>query len=489
MNKPLNQLNFENSFSKLPNIFFTRHKTSPLKNQHIVHFNQQLAEQINLEVNPENIDQFINQITDEQSINGFDALAQCYAGHQFGHFVPRLGDGRALLMGEIITDKNEHWDIQLKGAGKTEYSRGGDGRAVLRSSIREYLCSEAMYGLGIPTTQSLCLIGSDEEVYREQIEKGAILVRMAKSHIRFGSFEYYYYSNKHEELKILADYVLEQYFPLLNKESNPYLALLNNVIQSTAALVANWQSVGFCHGVLNTDNMSIHGLTLDYGPFGFLDEYDKKMICNHSDHEGRYAYEKQPEIGLFNLSCFAQTLLPLLNENAEQAAKIAIKALEKYQQIYAQEYAEHMRDKLGFVSSKKIDQEICNEILELMQKDKVDFTIFFRSLSQINQQSVENLFEDKENYNQWFIKYTNRLKEDEQTNEQRSTRQKKKNPKYILRNYLAEQAIQAANKGDYSEIDRLYRVLKNPFEEQIENEHYANPIPMWAKDISVSCSS
>ncbi len=432
-------------------------------------------------------DKFIEQITNDSTIDGFQCLAQCYAGHQFGQFVPRLGDGRALLLGEIITDNNDRWDIQLKGAGITEYSRGGDGRAVLRSTIREYLCSEAMHGLGIPTTRSLCMIVSEEEVYREKLEKGAILVRLAQSHIRFGSFEFYYYSGKHEELKILLNYVLKIHFPDLLKEANPALTLLENVIKSTADLIAQWQSVGFCHGVLNTDNMSIHGLTLDYGPFGFLDEYNVNYVCNHSDSQARYAYKKQPEIGLFNLSCFAQTLLPLIDENPEKSAEITKQALLQYQILYTQHYAENMCKKLGFAVVKRHDKALCDEILNILNDQKIDYTLFFRNLSTENAYQVTSvLFNDVDKFNTWFKQYQQRLAEEDISNEIRSKNQKAVNPKYILRNYMAEIAIQKAEVGDYSEIESLFSLLQKTFDDWYE---YANKPPQWAEKISVSCSS
>ncbi len=490
MKYTLNNLKFDNSFAELPEIFYTRHHTSPLKNQYLIHYNHQLSKQIDLNPELTRPDQFIEQITNDNAIDGYQCLAQCYAGHQFGQFVPRLGDGRALLLGEIITDNNDRWDLQLKGAGITEYSRGGDGRAVLRSTIREYLCSEAMHGLGIPTTRSLCMIGSEEEVYREKLESGAILVRLAQSHIRFGSFEFYYYSGKHEELKILVNYVLKIHFPNLLKDNNPVLALLENVINFTAALIAQWQSVGFCHGVLNTDNMSIHGLTLDYGPFGFLDEYNVNYVCNHSDYQARYAYKKQPEIGLFNLSCFAQTLLPLIDEIPEKSAEIAKQALLQYQVLYAQYYAEKMRKKLGFIIDKRQDQALCDEILNILNDQKIDYTLFFRHLSAENAyQSVSILFNEKDKFNAWFKRYQQRLVEEDISNEIRSKNQKSVNPKYILRNYMAETAIQKAESGDYTEIDNLFKLLQRPFDEQHEYEKYANTPPQWAEKINVSCSS
>jgi uncharacterized protein YdiU (UPF0061 family) len=288
--KTLEQLQFDNSYARLPETFWSPHQPAPLEDHFLVHFNKKAADLIELDHEQANRPDFVDIISSASPLPGYESIAACYAGHQFGHYVPRLGDGRAILLGEVKTDANRKWDLQLKGGGLTLYSRDGDGRAVLRSTIREYLCSEAMHGLGIPTTRALCITGSNDEVYREKIETGAMLLRMAPSHVRFGSFEYFYYRQQLDDLKTLADYVVTGHFPHLVNKENPYLSLLKEVINSTAKLIAQWQSVGFAHGVMNTDNMSILGLTLDYGPYGFLDNYDPGYICNHSDHHGRYAF-------------------------------------------------------------------------------------------------------------------------------------------------------------------------------------------------------
>jgi uncharacterized protein YdiU (UPF0061 family) len=354
----LEQLRFHNSYATLPEIFFSEHQPQALAGDFLIHFIPQVAELLGLDAaEAERID-FLDIFTTKRSFAGFRPIALCYAGHQFGHYVPRLGDGRAILLGQIRTENYQHWDLQLKGAGQTLYSRGSDGRAVLRSSIREYLCSAAMHGLHVPTTHALFLSGSRQEVYREQIEPGAMLLRVAPSHIRFGSFEYFFYAQRYDDLQRLADHVLVQYFPQLLTEDNPYLAFLQEVITSTAQLIARWQAVGFAHGVMNTDNMSIHGITLDYGPFGFVEQYDPHFICNHSDHHGRYAFNKQPEIGLFNLSCLAQALLPVLHKDAEAAAKLANAALGNYQAQFEAYYAGLMAAKLGFTRAMADDRDI-----------------------------------------------------------------------------------------------------------------------------------
>ena len=490
----LEQLNFDNTFARLPEIFFSVHKPKALSEDFVIHFNTATAELLGIDEKEGKRNDFLDIFTLKKSFAGFSPLAMCYAGHQFGHFVPRLGDGRAILLGQIRDKNNQPWDLQLKGAGPTLYSRGSDGRAVLRSSIREYLCSTAMSGLNIPTTHALFLSGSKEEIYREQIEPGAMLLRVAPSHIRFGSFEYYFYSQRYDDLKQLADYVLEQYYPHLLSEHNPYFLFLNEVIKSTAELIAKWQSAGFAHGVMNTDNMSIHGITLDYGPFGFIEQYDPQLICNHSDHQGRYAFNKQPEIGLFNLTCLAQALLPLLHEDTDKAVKLARQSLDSYQSEFVDFYSALMREKLGFIETLADDQKIIAALLDLLETNQVDYTLFFRSISQqLKKKNIEkcrDLFLDRASFDHWFVLYQDRLKQENVGPKERCEKMKSVNPKFILRNYMAERAIRKAqDENDYSEIDNLMKILTHPFEEHPEFEHYAGHPPEWAQEIEVSCSS
>ncbi|NNG14770.1 MAG: YdiU family protein, partial [Gammaproteobacteria bacterium] len=329
MKYELHSLPLSNSFAELGETFFSPVLPTPFEQPaRLIHFNADAAELLDLDHKVQHEQDFANIFTGKQRLNGDAPLAMLYAGHQFGHYVPQLGDGRAVMLGETTNQRGEKWELQLKGSGQTPYSRAGDGRAVLRSTIREYLCSEAMHGLGIPTTRALCITGSDDEVYREQIETGAMLTRLAPSHVRFGSFEVFYYRDQHEPIRTLADYVIEHHYPELTERDDKYLALLKTVISRTARLLAQWQAVGFAHGVMNTDNMSILGLTLDYGPYGFVEAYDPDYVCNHSDHEGRYAFKNQPQIGLFNVSCLAQALLPLIDVDDAKAA------LEDYQPAY-----------------------------------------------------------------------------------------------------------------------------------------------------------
>lgn len=412
------------------------------------------------------------------------AITTVYSGHQFGVWAGQLGDGRAILLGEMNGQ-----EIQLKGAGRTPYSRRGDGRAVLRSSIREYLCSEAMHGLGIPTTRALALVASSEEVYREDVETAAVVTRVAPSFLRFGHFEHFFHHNLHDQLQPLADYAIARYFPDCLESGNPYQALLERVIGRTAELIAAWQAVGFCHGVMNSDNMSLLGLTIDYGPFGFLDGFDANHICNHSDHHGRYTYAKQPEIGLFNLQCLAQALLPLLDYDA------TIAALNGYQAQFEAAHQVQFRAKLGLLTSEEQDADLLISLFEQMQASRTDWTIFWRRLCGFNSQPnalnapLRDLFQDRTAFDDWATGYRTRLQREASLDKTRQAEMRRVNPKYILRNHLAEQAIRSAQGGDFSQIETLRRLLAKPYDEQPEFAPYADLPPDWANDLSVSCSS
>jgi len=490
--KSMDQVVFDNIYATLPPIFYSRHQPEPLENQFPIHFNNDAARLIELDPAQSQRNDLVDLITGAKPWAGTDNVSMCYAGHQFGHYVPRLGDGRAVLVGQVKTSGNQRWDLQLKGSGRTLYSRQGDGKAVLRSTIREYLCSAAMHGLGIPTTHALAIFGSDEPVHREQLETGAMIVRMAPSHIRFGTFEYFFYQNRYDDLESLGRFTIDHYFPHLGQEENPFLALLVEVVKSTAELIARWQSVGFCHGVMNSDNMSIHGITIDYGPFGFMDNYDSNHICNHSDHGGRYAFNQQPRIGLFNLSCFAQAILPLLDDDPEEAVKMATSELQKYELLFEKTYLGLKRSKLGLQQEQDQDGKIYDDLLVLMENNKVDFTSTFRLLSEPDDKrnTLFDRFQDKDSFDSWFNRYLIRLEEEQIDSQGRSAFMKTKNPKYILRNYMAEVAIRAArDQQDFSHIDDLMNLLKSPFDEQPENTPFASTPPEWSDTLSVSCSS
>lgn len=489
MNK-LNQLNFDNTFARLPDSFHSRLLPTPLPDPYLVSFNANAASLIDLDSAEISREDFAEYFTGNRLLPGAEPLSMLYAGHQFGHFVPQLGDGRAILLGEIRNRSGELWDVQLKGAGITPYSRQGDGRAVLRSSIREYLCSEAMHGLGIPTSRALCIVGSDEEVYRERIESAAVLTRLASSHVRFGSFEVFYSRNQHEQITTLADYVISRHYPHLVGNADKYQLFLNEVTRRTAKLMAQWQAVGFSHGVMNTDNMSILGLTIDYGPFGFMENYDPGYICNHSDPRGRYAYDQQPQIGLWNLACLAHALSPLIAK--EQAHAV----LDTYAPAYHRHYAELMAAKLGLAEIVDEDIQLFGSLLEIMHTGRIDYTNLFRNLGNFDSSAnatndmLRDQFTDRAAFDAWAATYRVRLQQQSGSDSERKTRMDAVNPKYILRNYLAQNAIEKAEKHrDYSEIDRLLNLLGKPFDEQPEMESYAAVPPDWAQQIEVSCSS
>lgn len=485
----LDSLTFDNHFARLPEAFYSRVVPTPLAAPYLVSFNTAAARLIDLDpVEVRRLD-FAEYLAGNRLLTGSEPLAMLYAGHQFGHFVPQLGDGRAILLGAVRNSVGEDWELQLKGAGLTPYSRSGDGRAVLRSTIREYLCSEAMHGLGILTTRALCIVGSDEEVYRETIESAAVLLRMAPSHVRFGSFEVFYHRRQYDEIKLLADFVIRMHYPELADAEDRYASLLGAVIQRTARLMAQWQSVGFAHGVMNTDNMSILGLTLDYGPFGFLDSYDPGFICNHSDHHGRYAFDQQPGVGLWNLGRLAQALTPLI-----PAARCTA-LLAEYETAFATHYIAALRAKLGLRTAHPDDEELAHTLLQAMHANRVDYTLLFRALGDFDSSpgarnaALRDQFLERAAFDNWAADYRARLAAEHSDDQERRARMNRVNPKYVLRNYLAESAIRRAQARDYSEIDRLLAVLQHPYDEQPDHHRYAAAPPDWADAIAVSCSS
>ena len=487
--RKLEELCFDNRYARLPERFYSRVTPTPLPAPYRVAFNAAAAALIDLDPDEVHRPDFNAYFAGNRLLPGTDPLAMLYAGHQFGHFVPQLGDGRATLLGTVRNERGQFWELQLKGAGPTPYSRAGDGRAVLRSTIREYLCSEAMHGLGIATTRALCIIGSDEEVYRETIETSAVLTRMAESHIRFGSFEVFYARRQYEPLRTLAEYVIAEHYPQFVALENRYALLLGAVIERTARLMAQWQAVGFAHGVMNTDNMSILGLTLDYGPFGFLDNYDPGFICNHSDHSGRYAFAQQPGVGLWNLGRLAQALSPLIP--IAQCNDL----LADYESQYNASYLDLMCAKLGLLTTHANDGELIHTLLQGLHDNRVDYTRFFRALGDFDaatdarNDALRDQFLDRSVFDHWAGDYRGRLNTEASAPDDRRARMRRVNPKYVLRNYLAEIAIRRAQARDYTEIERLLEVLQKPYDEQPEMQHYAALPPHWAGEIEVSCSS
>jgi uncharacterized protein YdiU (UPF0061 family) len=413
---------------------------------------------------------------------GMKSLASVYSGHQFGVWAGQLGDGRAHWLGEMRTNAGA-FELQLKGAGRTPYSRMGDGRAVLRSSIREFLCSEAMAALGIPTTRALCITAStDLPVRRETVETAAIVTRVAPSFIRFGHFEHFAHNGRLNELKQLFDFFLEHHAPECRDAPVPVLALAEKVARQTAELIAAWQSVGFCHGVMNTDNMSMLGLTLDYGPFGFMDGFNPGHICNHSDERGRYAYINQPNVGLWNLHALAHALLPLVPGEGEAASEAVLEAIGVYREAFPNALIRRFGAKLGFTTEREEDAKLIEDWLQLLGKERVDFTIAHRRLGT---PQARDMFIDRGAFEAWSARHQERL-----THEPAGAleRMRAVNPAVVLRNHLAENAICAANGGDFSEVQRLLGVLSTPFDDPKNQADAALP-PDWANELEVSCSS
>ncbi len=412
-----------------------------------------------------------------RSVAGFRSLAMVYAGHQFGSYVPRLGDGRALLIAQARNEAGELWDVQLKGAGRTPYSRFGDGRAVMRSTIREYLASEAMAALGIPTTRALGIVATGEGVRRETVEPGAVLTRLARSHVRFGHFEYFHYTRQPEMVRALVEHVRGAHFPEAKSDGEWY----GEVVKRTAELMAAWQAVGFAHGVMNTDNMSILGWTIDYGPYGFLDGYEPGFICNHSDETGRYAFEQQPGIAKWNLWALANALTTILPVEALG------EALNEYDRWFSLRYFELMRGKLGWSGYEEGDAKLLEELLGLLAKGRVDYTLAFRRLADGGARWLE-LFAAgrREEAVDWLARYEARSAREAGRRE----RMRAANPKYVLRNWVAETAIRAVeDEGDVKTLDRIFRMLERPYEEQPENEEFAAGPPEKMRHLCVSCSS
>jgi len=485
--RTLDTLNFDNSFARLPPVFYTRQGARGLNNPRLVSASAAAARLLDLDPACLEHTDFVRYFSGSAPLPGSEPLAMVYAGHQFGSYVPRLGDGRGLLLGEVVSAEHGRWDLHLKGAGQTPYSRFGDGRAVLRSSIREYLCSEGMAGLGIPSTRALCVIDSDTAVQRERIERGAMVLRLARSHVRFGHFEFFHYSNRPELVRELADYVIGRHFPETAQQDNRYANLLLQATLRTATLVAHWQAFGFAHGVLNTDNMSILGDTFDYGPFGFLDDFDPGYICNHSDESGRYSFERQPGIGLWNLNALAHALSGLIDVDTIRGA------LQQYEPQLIEHYMRLMRAKLGLADIEAEDTGLLDELLQLMQANHSDYTRFFRRLCEFDEsralQPQRDDFIDREAFDRWAQRYSARLLREQRPRARRIEAMRGANPKYILRNYLAQRAIEMAEQGDYSEVNRLLQLLQNPYAEQPEMEAYADLPPDWGKHLAISCSS
>ncbi len=462
--------NFDNSYARLPNAFFSTVKPNPAASPALIKLNEALADSLGLKVDELKTEDGIAILSGSQVPEGALPLAQAYAGHQFGHF-NMLGDGRAMLIGEQVTPQNERVDIQLKGSGRTPYSRGGDGRAALGPMLREYIISEAMHALGIPTTRSLAVVTTGESIIRETKLPGAILTRVAKSHIRVGTFQYAANWRPVEELRMLADYTIKRHYPEIEGDENPYLSLLQKVIQSQASLISKWQLVGFIHGVMNTDNMAISGETIDYGPCAFMDAYDLATVFSSIDREGRYAYGNQPYIGGWNLARFAETLLPLLHDDQEEAVKMAQEAISGYNKIYQNHWLAGMRAKLGIFNEETEDESLFTDLLKIMQKSEADYTNTFRSLTLGKIEDA--LLHGNPDFAKWQEQWRDRLSRQDESKEAVSQLMRNSNPAVIPRNHRVEEALDAAvEKGDYSVLEKLLNVLSKPYAYSNDQDEY-----------------
>jgi serine/tyrosine/threonine adenylyltransferase len=491
----LNDLPFDNSFARLPANFYRPSRPQGMAEPYVVAVSAAAADLLHLDVSEFKNPEFAGFFSGNALIPGSEPLAAVYSGHQFGDWVGQLGDGRAHLLGEVKTPSGA-CEVQLKGSGQTPYARGFDGRAVLRSSIREFLCSEAMAALGVPTTRALCVIGSDVPVQRETLETAAVVTRLAPSFVRFGSFQHWSSLDKDKELKLLADYIIDKFIPALRDESQPYSALLRYVAARTGELIAHWQAVGFMHGVMNTDNMSVLGLTLDYGPFGFMEAFDAGHVCNHSDRFSRYSYRAQPRVAKWNLYALSDALLTLIGH--PDIAKAIVD--EHYEHAYQTTFKSLMQAKLGLLEDRPDDDDFIAQTLGLLQAHRPDYTLFFRLLSRLpghhagngvsgQDAPVRDLFLDREACDTWLELWRLRLRFEQSDDRKRQTAMLAVNPKYILRNWVAEAAIKKAHAKDFSGVAEVLQCLQQPYDEHPALEHYAALPPDWANGLAVSCSS
>lgn len=470
---------FDNSYQKLPERFYRPVTPTGAKAPRLIRFNTGLAEALNLDFSGTDENGLAAIFSGNSLPEGAAAIAMAYAGHQFGNFVPQLGDGRAMLIGEVVDRSGERRDIQLKGAGATPFSRNGDGRAALGPVLREYIVSEAMAALGIPTTRALAAVLTGEQVYRETALPGAVLTRVAASHIRIGTFQFFAARGDADGIRALADHVIERHYPELKGAEQPYLALLRAVAARQADLVARWLAVGFIHGVMNTDNMAVSGETIDFGPCAFLDEYDPRKVFSSIDQRGRYAYANQPGIAQWNLARFAETLLPLVSAREEESVEAANAALVVFGELFQERWLALFRAKLGLADAREGDLDLVNSLLQSMHDGEADFTLTFRALGKLAGGADEAIFlrhfKEQWGASDWLARWRGRFGSDGRTAEERQAAMETVNPALIPRNHRIEEAIQAATYGDFSFFDRLNAALEKPYAEIAEFADYQVP--------------
>lgn len=481
-------------YARLPDRFFARFAPVAVEAPRLMAFNRPLAEELGFETAAFDEKSAAEAFSGNAVPAGAEPLAQAYAGHQFGHFNPRLGDGRAVLLGEVTDREGRLRELQLKGAGCTPFSRGADGRAPLGPVLREYLVSEAMNVLGIPTTRALAAVATGERVFRRVPEPGAVLTRVASSHLRVGTFQYFAARGDEEAIRLLADLAIERHYPELAEEppERRYLALLEAVQARQARLVAGWMGLGFIHGVMNTDNVSIAGETLDYGPCAFMEAYDPEQVFSSIDEGGRYAYRNQPWIAQWNLARFAETLIPLIDDDADRAVERATAVIRAYPERYEAEWLAVMRGKLGLVGEEEGDRELAEAFLEAMADGRADFTLAFRGLSEAVEEDASGLlerFDNGEALRAWLPRWRARLAREEADPAAIAARLRGTNPLYIPRNHQVEAALAAAAEGDLAPFETLAEVLATPFEAQPDREAYARPAPAGAAVFRTFCGT
>ena len=491
MNKSISHIDkigwhFDNTYSRLPKVMSSQLNPIPVKNPKLTIFNHDFSKELGLDFSSLNNNQIASIFSGNLLPKESKCIAQAYAGHQFGYFT-MLGDGRAILIGEHLSKNNKRFDIQFKGSGKTPYSRNGDGRAALGPMLREYIVSEAMHSLGIPTTRSLAVVKTGENVIRETPLPGAILTRVAASHIRVGTFQYVTATEDEKNLKTLFDYTIDRHYPKIKDSKTPAIDLLKIVMEKQIKLVVDWMRVGFIHGVMNTDNMAISGETIDYGPCAFMDAYDPETVFSSIDHNGRYAYFNQPGITKWNLARFAETLLPLIDKNKDKAIKIVTEIINNFGEIYKKNWLEMMRKKLGLIGEKNNDEKLINDLLSLLHEQKADYTNTFCSLMNEDVQN-DKIFNNKE-FIDWHQKWKECLAKNNNSTEESLKLMRSVNPIVIPRNHKVEEVLEAANKDDLNPFHDFLKVLEKPYENQIKNNNYQSPAPPSEKKYQTFCGT
>jgi uncharacterized protein YdiU (UPF0061 family) len=465
---------FDNTYSKLPKSFLENIKPVPVKDPKLVILNKNLAEQLNLDFSKFSENDLAKIFSGNNLPDGSETIAQAYAGHQFGHFT-MLGDGRAVMLGEHLDKDQKRYDIQFKGSGRTSFSRNGDGRAVLGPMLREYIISEAMHALNIPTTRSIAVVSTGEEVVREQMLPGAILTRVASSHIRVGTFQYIAATQNEDDLKTLFNYTIDRHYPEIKQSETKALDLLNLLMKKQCELVINWMRVGFIHGVMNTDNMTVSGETIDYGPCAFMDQYHPQTVFSSIDQHGRYSYNNQPRITKWNLARFAECIIPLIDKDEQKAISIATETINNFEKLYEEKWLNMMRDKLGLFGEDKEDKNLIFELLTWMENNKADFTNTFCNLMEI--QSIKDPIYQNEEYLNWKTKWKKRLEKNNTDKEKYLELMRSVNPIFIPRNHKVEEALKDAGEGNLDTLNKLIEVIKDPYKDNNMLGEYQKPMP------------